>query len=220
VTFQLPDTTHRVFIPGATGSGKTRFATWLLSRSRFDKIPFIIIDYKQEKLFTKIREIKPLTLKSSLPDKPGLYIVQPDPEDPAVEDWLYKVWRHESTGLYADEALMLPHKSAPFRGILTQGRSKEIPVIFLSQRPVDVSRYAVSQADYYAKFRLHDARDNDAIIGYMPKEARAPLPNYHCHWYDVGNGAHCVLGPCESDTILVDTIRQRLKELPNRRRFV
>ena len=66
---RLPDHESRTFIAGATGSGKTRFGTWLFGKTfRPKHRPYTIIDTKREPLFAEIDraiEIDPVVPRSS-----------------------------------------------------------------------------------------------------------------------------------------------------------
>lgn len=162
----IPDASHRVCITGRTGSGKSQFAIAFLSTRNFDKIPWIFIDYKGEPLFQEIMEetgaIKTLDVSDNPPTKPGLYYLHPKPvvDDEAIDTFLWKVYHNGKTGLLVDEGYCLPQsRKNCFDVLLTQGRTKLIPIIVLYQRPAWMSRFAVAQADFHAYFEQSDERD-------------------------------------------------------------
>jgi hypothetical protein len=75
-----------------------------------------------------------------MPRKPGLYRMRVDPQDEDnLEQWLWDVWKRGNIGLFIDEVALVPQKHA-FKAILRQGRSKLIPVIACTQRPVGCDR--------------------------------------------------------------------------------
>jgi hypothetical protein len=157
-----------------------------LSRQRLDRRPWIAIDPKREVIFDQVGfpPIKTLGLGDRLPRKAGLYLVSPRPDqDDQLEDFLWRVWEHENIGLYIDEAALMPEGSA-FPAILQQGRSKRIPVIACSQRPVSVARGLFSEANFFAVYRLVDRRDYKVIEGFVPGDLSRPLPWHHWRWYD------------------------------------
>lgn len=218
-----PTDEQRTIILGRTGSGKTFFACNLLSAQPFDEMPFVIIDYKGDSLINtmvKQNKIKEIFPKDKPPKKPGLYIMRPRPhlDDDALENWLMQVWAQEDLGLYIDEGYALPQKNA-FDMILTQGRSKHIPVIALYQRPVYMSRFAVAQADFFAAFDQNDERDLKTTRSFI-KDFKAPngsvynvyseLPPYHCFWYDVSAGRTDILTPVPGRNTILANFRQRL----------
>ena len=199
---------------GRTGSGKTQLATWLLSKAPFDVMPYVVIDYKGDDLIGSVSRIREISLKE-IPKKPGLYVIRPLPsEEEAVENWLWKVWEHERIGLYFDEAYAVPKNSAAFSALLTQGRSKRVPAICLTQRPSWVSRFVFSEANFYAVFHLNDHKDRLRVQEFMPKDRvniSERLPEYHSYWYDVGNDSAAIIAPVPSADEIVDDIDSRLQ---------
>lgn len=185
-SFRIPRTDEHTAIVGCTGSGKTTMAFYLLSCCPFDKMPYIAIDYKNDDLMHQIGRIKELELSEPIPEKPGLYVIRPLPsEADDVEKWLWRVWEKGNTGLFIDEAYLLPDKDA-IKNILAQGRSLRIPVIAASQRPVSVPRSIFTEASHIAVFRLNDRRDKQTVGFFTPDgmlEKR--LPKYHSYWYNV-----------------------------------
>jgi DNA helicase HerA-like ATPase len=177
---------------------------WLLSHAPFDRMPYVVIDYKRDGLIAGIDRKKTIGLKD-IPKEPGLYHLVPNPvsDDEAVDAWLYGVWRRQNIGLYIDEALRIPtKKSGAFETILTQGRSLHIPVISLSQRPVDLTRYAFSEANHVVAFRLTDRRDRESVSKYVPIDRDYSVQRYHSIWYDVANDKRHDMMPVDEDSIL------------------
>lgn len=228
MSVRLPDNTKRTTILGRTGAGKTVFAAALLSRQDFDSQPWVIIDYKDDELIrdictdNRVPEIGP---NEKVPSKPGLYVMRPMPkaDDALVEQWLFKVHARERCGLYIDEGYALPQDDA-FDIILTQGRSKRIPVISLYQRPVYMSRFAVAQADFFAVFEQNDERDLKTTKQFITA-AEAPdgrkitvfdrLPKHYCLWHDVGQGVCNVLAPAPPPESIRETFAARLQKSRN-----
>jgi hypothetical protein len=188
--FRWPGPSDRTFIVGQNGTGKTQFAVWLLSHQDFDKRPWVIIDYKREQLFTKLRRMKALRgeLKpsASVPKAPGLYLMRPmQSDDGDVDDFLWRVWRKGKVGLYFDEGSMPPSgPNSAVAAILTQGRSLLIPVIALNQRPVEIDRKFKSEAKYIAMFYLIDRDDRKEMTRYMPIDPDGDFPDFRPWWYD------------------------------------
>lgn len=213
--FQLPSISERTSIIGRTGSGKSVFGAFLLSKQPFDQMPYIIIDYKGEELFSELDRVEQIGLYD-VPRKPGLYTVKPRPgiDDEAVEAWLLRVWERGRTGLFVDEAYMLPDKGA-FQGILTQGRSKRIPAIVLSQRPVHLPRFVFSEADHFAVFHLSIDDDKKTVKKMINGNVIEPLPDYHSWWYSVKTNQIFVMKPVPSPEEIQNVISDRLS--PKRR---
>lgn len=217
--FKLPTIEERVLILGSTGSGKTTFATWLLSHAPFHKIPYFIVDYKRDKLIGSIDRKREIDF-NELPKQPGIYHLKPNPveDDDLIEDWLLRIWRKTNVGLYIDEALELPsRKSGAFRRILTQGRSLHIPAIYSSQRPVDLNRFAFSEASHVSVFNLSDDRDRKKVTEYVPIDVDAALPEYHSYWYTIKSKQKLALLPVQSEDTILERFYTRLA--PRRRLF-
>lgn len=210
INFQLPGAEHRTTVIGMTGTGKTVFGAWLLSKQRFDKRPWIVIDFKDEELWDRVKEpsIRPLKL-GDMPGKLGLYRLRVDPWNlDALEEYLKKIWSHGNIGLFVDEVSLIPQKDA-FKAILRQGRSRLIPVIACTQRPVDCDREVFTESNYMAVFKLKDLRDYktvEQITG--TKGTERPLPEHWSWWYDAKQNALFPLKPCPPPDIVAAALRQ------------
>jgi hypothetical protein len=213
MTLRLPTDAQRITIIGKTGSGKTQGAAWLLAHRSFDKKPWIILDFKYDELLGEISGIKEIGVRDALPKKPGLYICHPLPkaDDEAVEDLLWKIHARGNTGLFIDEGYMIPDRSEAMQAILTQGRSKRIPVMMLTQRPAWLTRFAFSEADYIQLYQVTDKRDIITAKQFMPLpiEKRLPAP-YYSFWWDNARNYKAVLQPSPSKDIILDTFHERL----------
>lgn len=212
MNFRLPGGDARTTVIGATGTGKTTCGAWLLSKQRFDKRPWVCIDFKREALFDYVGmpPIQQMDLSSRPPRKPGLYLISPRPdEDDALEAWLWRVWERENIGLFVDEASLMPEQDA-FRAILQQGRSKRLPVIACTQRPVGVQRPLFSEASYFAIYRMADKRDYKVIEGFVPADLSLPLPDHHWRWYDVAGNRLLTMAPVPHPEMVADHLRERV----------
>lgn len=221
---RLPGPNSRTLIVGRTGSGKTVAALWQLSERDYapppnveyngaNARPWVVIDYKRDENIANIEGAEYISLSDPLPTEPGIYILQPRPDqDAEVEEWLWRVWERGKIGLYVDEGYILPKsgKTPAFTSILTQGRSKGIPVIILSQRPTWINRFAISESDFYQIFHLNDARDRKTIGAFIPGEVDERLDEYHSIWYDVGRDVRRELGPVPGLRSIQATFRNRL----------
>ncbi len=210
VEFILPGAADRTTIIGGTGTGKTTFGAWVLSCQRFDMRPWICIDFKNEELWDLVGDPPMKELKlGSMPGKKGLYRlhVHPGQED-ELEAWLWKVWGRENIGLFCDEVSLIPQKAA-FKAILRQGRSKRIPVISCTQRPVDCDREIFTESQYVSVFRLDDVRDYKTIKGFT-REApiEKPLPDFWSYWYDKKNFRLSTLQPAPKPSIIAASLRE------------
>lgn len=219
--FELPGATDRLAVIGPTGSGKTILAAWVLSRQRFDKRPWVALDFKDEEFWDRVGEptMRPLSL-NQLPGKRGLYRLTVDPGDEdALEEWLWRVWRKGNIGLFVDEVSLVPQRKA-FKAILRQGRSKRIPVIACTQRPVDVDREVFSESSFKSVFPLADERDYKIIKGFMrnaPIErpitgSGGSIVRHASYWYDEKQGALFTLQPVPSPDMIAAELRRVVPE--------
>lgn len=200
----------RTTILGATGSGKSTCGIWMLSRQRFDVRPWIAIDFKREIIFDHVGfpPIQGLSLGDRLPRRHGLYLVSPRPGDEdELDRFLWRVWEHENIGLYVDEAALMPDGDA-WPAILQQGRSKRIPVIACSQRPVSVARGLFSEANFFAVYRMVDRRDYSVIQGFVPGDLGTPLPSHHWYWYDRERNTLLHMGPVPAPRLVAGELTQ------------
>jgi hypothetical protein len=218
--FKLPSESQRAVVIGKTGSGKTQAATWMLSQKQFDRRPFFVMDFKLDDLLNDIPGIREHDLGSKLPKKPGLYITHPFPGDEdAVEEFLWSIWKRGNAGLFLDETYMIHKNSPAFRAILTQGRSKRIPVIMCTQRPVEISRFCFSESEFVYLMQLNDNRDYKTVQEFVPKRVNntskpfditVPLPSYHGYYYDSAANNGYVMRPVPSRDQILDTFHDKL----------
>lgn len=202
--FRFPDATRRTFITGSTGSGKSQFATWLLSTRNILDRPWVIMDPKCDPLIAEL-PAQELPFGSKPPREPGLYVIHPIPElhDAWIEQFLWQCWKQEDIGLYIDEGYMIPRTSKAMKALLTQGRSKHIEMIMLSQRPAWCHPMMISESDFLAIFRLNLIEDRERMSKATTMNIEKGLPDFHSRWYDVGRDKGFMLKPVpESDEII------------------
>lgn len=209
--FVLPGAEDRTAIIGGTGTGKTTFGAWILSKQNMQARPWVALDFKGEELWDMVGDppMRPLKL-GKLPGKNGFYrlSIRPDQED-ALEDWLWKVWEHGDIGLFCDESSLIPQKAA-FKAVLRQGRSKRIPVIACTQRPVDCDREIFTESQYVSVFRLDDKRDYKIVQGFTrDAPIEKPLPPFHSYWYDKRQNMLKLLKPVPNSITLASRIKDQ-----------
>ena len=210
---RIPDSSNRLAIVGATGSGKTQAALWHLSLRDIDKRPWIIYNFKTDKSIDGIPHIRELSL-NDLPLKPGVYVTHPSPgQEDEVSDHLWAIWDKEGMGVLVDEGYMVGANNSGFRAILTQGRSKEIPMIVGAQRPVWQDRFVFSESEFFQIFRLNHKKDRKSVEEFVPADLSYRLPDYHSYYYDVGEDKVTILKPVPTLDKIYATFDARLKRV-------
>jgi hypothetical protein len=190
----------------------------LLAAQRFSARPWIVFDFKRETVFDRIGfpPIRQISLSAKIPREPGLYLVSPRPgQDGFVDAFLWRCWERENVGLFIDELALMPDQSDALAAIYQQGRSKRIPVIGCSQRPVGVIRGVFSEASFFCVYRLNDRRDYKTIEGFTPADMSAPVPLYHWRWYDVSRNVLLHMRPCPDPETTADRLAQIVPSKPH-----
>lgn len=210
----FPNDQQRLAIVGATGSGKTHAALWHLSRRNYDQKPWVIYDYKYDDIINSIDGAFELSIDDPAPDEPGLYIVHPEPDQQeALENQMRDIWRKEDIGVYIDEGYMVGNNNKAFRALLTQGRSKHIPMIVLSQRPVWMDKFVFTESEFFQVFRLQNRRDVAKMEEFIPYDLEKRLPEFQSYYYDVATNRLSILRPVPDRAAILATFNARLARL-------
>lgn len=215
--FRWPDDSERLAIIGRTGTGKTVAGAHQLSMRSFDLMPWVIIDTKRDRLINSIEGLQECSFRK-VPTDPGLYILRGGPSDAdAIDDFLLQVWEQENVGIYVDEGYNIPQREN-WELLLTQGRSKRIPMIILTQRPKWMSKFTWSEADFFQWFWLNHIDDRKTIRGYLPETPdviNTRLPSFWSYWYDVKLDKIFTLKPSPTETAILATFKARLTPKPD-----
>lgn len=161
-------------------------------------MPVTIINSKRDKLINRLpaKLIKPT---DKPPERPGLYVMTPGPDefdDGTIEKYLLRLLEQENHGVFIDEGYMFGQHNRGLRYLLTQGRSKHVPMIYLSQRPVRMDLFAFSEADYFAVFNLNDKKDRIRVSEYTTLPVNYKLAKHCARWYDVAEDQAVTFSPC------------------------
>jgi hypothetical protein len=213
MSITLPGSQNRTAIVGSTGSGKTQFAVWLLSTRDFHLRPWVIIDFKRDKLIADIGA-QEISIRGRPPIEPGLYIARPLPniDDEFVTRFLFLCWEQENIGIYIDEGYMVKLRNPALTACLTQGRSKRIEMMILCQRPVWVDKFVFSEASYFVLFNLTVKDDRKHISNFVPDVQFGLLPKYHSLYYDVEAQRAVTFSPVPSREVILSRFKERLGE--------
>lgn len=109
---------------------------------------------------------------------------------------------------------MVP-KTGAYPALLTQGRSKHIPMISLTQKPRHVPMHVFSESDFYSVFHLADRKDRQRVNEFMPVDLEREIPKYHSHYYRVSDRARFGLKPVPDADSIFEIFARRLA--PKRR---
>jgi len=212
---RIPDDTERHVIVGTTGSGKSVFGAWQLSQRSFDQMPWLIVDFKREPLFEKIPRLEEIRVDGAAPKHRGLYVTRPtvnDIEGGQVTGMFFRIWERENTGILIDEGYMIPRLDKGLRTLLTQGRSKHIPMINLSQKPSWISPFLLSESEVKTVFYLEHPYDIEKVREHMRFPAFANplnLPDHHSYWYSRKGREFHYLAPCPAEAEILDIFDRR-----------
>lgn len=202
---RLPDDTQRHMIYGKTGSGKTVVGLWALEKRNFLSRPWFVLDFKRDPTIKRIPRLVEVDIRDKPTKHPGLYVVRPMPGDEEeVTSFLWKVWQRENTGLFIDEGYMVGRFNKALAAILTQGRSKHIPMIGLSQRPSWLSPFWMSEADFHQVMYVTRPTDVKALREWIPGWTPAQTQDYTSQYFDVSNNDLTYLRPVPSEDEILD----------------
>jgi hypothetical protein len=226
---RTPGPKQRISVVGRTGTGKTVAAVWHLSRAQFDKMPWVVYDFKRDELIARIQALGEESRvyeigTDEVPRYPGIYIVHPHPDDlPLVRAQMMGIWERTNTGVYVDEGYMVcgPQNQNPsFRLLLTQGRALRIPMIIVSQKPSWMDSFTFSEADFFQIFDLTFRGDQKRVMEYVPADVTVPLPEFHSYYYDAARRDIKVLKPVPNGDKIIAEIDRRLEVLREKKKRV
>lgn len=208
----FPGDTERLTIVGTTGSGKTHAGLWHLSRRNYDVKPWVIYDWKGDEFIASLEGTFELDVSDKAPEHPGLYIVSPVPEDDdeAVEQQMTDIWRAENIGVFIDEGYMVQAKNKGYRKLLTQGRSKHIPMIILSQRPVWMDKFTFTESEFKQVFRLQSDDDVKKMQEYIPFDLTRRLQRRWSYYYDAMEDRLDILRPVPDQDVIRSAFAAKL----------
>lgn len=212
MTFPGPKDRHAIV--GTTGTGKTRAALFYLSLKDYTDRPWIIYNFKGEEDIDNIPFARPIDL-TRIPNVPGIFVVKPLPhETEEVEAQMWEIWKRGNMGVYVDEGYMIGSNNRAYRALLTQGRSKNIAMMNLSQRPVFMDKFVFTETDFWNIFEQGSDSDEKKIKEYIRRDIdTTSLPPYHSYYFDKKSKTLTPLQPVPDLPEIYDTFRARLENL-------
>ena len=218
---RLPGPSDRITIIGHTGSGKSQAAMWHLSNANFDVMPWVIIDPKEEEKINAIEGAEYIDY-DTVPKHAGIYILQTSAYDrDQLDEYFAKLLQRRNVGVYLDESSECGFGPG-FTTFLTRGRSRHCPAICLQQRPVDVSRYTRSEAQFFQCFPLTDENDYKTLRGFakIPSFETSPLPEFYSYYYDVRWKRCYKMQPVPNINTILTRIDNRLDAMQPKRVYM
>lgn len=208
---RLPNPSQRCIIMGSTGRGKTGVGLWHLLKRNFENRTIIIVDHKRDENLSKLKA-ENLKIGSPAPNDGGVYIIRPvvDVHDEQMTKLFREMWDNENYLLYIDELTMINRNCPALKALLTQGRSKQIEIIMLTQRPVDVSRYAFSEADFIQVLGFNDVRDSKKVFEMTGVDMSGHLAPFHSFWYDRAKNELLTVAPVDMLNELVKAVNRKI----------
>ncbi len=206
---KFPGPEDRLAVIGRTGSGKTTAAAWQLSGKDFNAQPWLMVNTKGDPFLNKIASIKgvqTITVNDT-PGERGLYHVSPLPSEGIELDAMFgRIWEKQNCGIYIDEGYMID-PTTNLNSCLTQGRTRRIPMIILSQRPAWITKFVFSECDFVQLFNLQRLEDRKTVGGLVPVDKNYRLARYCSYWYNVADDELVQFAPVPDSTVILDTFR-------------
>ncbi len=180
---------HGMVIAGQNGAGKSVLATSIANR--WDRV--LVYDPKRDPASLMPNAAVCYGVKAALAALPGRVVYRPRADEihrigELFDELVKKVMKltahaivvHELGDLAASDRELAPYTSACFR----QRRSLRIPMILVTQRPMNIPRLALSESQHAVAFHLVDRQDRARMAEIMgPEIVERPVPNDHSFWY-------------------------------------
>lgn len=180
---------HGMVIAGQNGAGKSVLATAIARR--WDRV--LVYDPKRDPEALLPNAAVCYGARDALRALPGRVVYRPRADEiheigEVFDKLVWRVMRltahaivvHELGDLAASDRELAPWASA----LLRQRRSLRIPLILVTQRPVNIPRLALSESQHAVAFHLVDRQDRARMAEVMgPAVVGDPVPNDHSFWY-------------------------------------
>jgi len=166
---------------GGTGTGKSTLASYLLTQRKY----VIVLKSKPDEVTYDM----PTKRTANSIESVDRMVLSPTGNQRSHFAYAYdRVWRQGGWTIYVDELFYHTeklHLGTAVDNLLTQGRSKHISVMIGMQRPVRVTRFALSECSHIISFSL-EGRDNKTIRDVTNDEMyekTSQLQRFQFAWY-------------------------------------
>ena len=183
---------ERCLAVGRTGSGKSLWCRWILSRSRQK---WTIIDLKHDPcwndfglIIDKLPDTKKL-LKLFIDSqfiviRPKIHLID------SIDDWILYIHDEiDNIGLCVDELYFISSNGRCGPGLLawlTRGRVRKQSFLGGTQRPAWITKFCYSESSYFAIFDLNLLEDRKRVFEFVGKETVLTNPDeFFWRWYIV-----------------------------------
>jgi len=183
---------ERCLAVGRTGSGKSLWCRWILSRSRQK---WTIIDLKHDPCWSdfgliidKLPDTKKL-LKLFIDSqfiviRPKIHLID------SIDDWILYIHDEiDNIGLCVDELYFISSNGRCGPGLLawlTRGRVRKQSFLGGTQRPAWITKFCYSESSYFAIFDLNLLEDRKRVFEFVGKETVLTNPDeFFWRWYIV-----------------------------------
>ena len=209
-----------IVIAGRRGSGKSVGALDQLSKRSIDTKPWFLLDFKHDDVASRMPiTAPPMQPDDDLPEDPGLYAVRCDIDDAgrdsAVDHLLRDIYDHGQMGVMIDEGMFLGQQNAGLRRIAIAGRSRGVPLIFVTQRLMKCDTDVLAEADFVQSFIQAHPDDVDRLGEFIPKNRinmaeLAAMGDFHSYIYHTPKDHLEIQGPGSAETEIYERILSRL----------
>lgn len=184
---------QHVYLAGMTGSGKTTLARYLLTEH-----PNVIsIDSKHDNKWPGWRVTKQVNRAFEL----GRTIFRPDAFY-QISEVYYRAFTEGGWHVHCDEGYMIARRQSSAIGSyptyylkgLQSGRSKKLTIWTMTQRPVYLPLFAISEASHIFVFNLGRKSDRMLIASETGRDELEKLPGRYHFWYYNRITETCVRG--------------------------
>jgi len=186
----------RAAVIGATGSGKTFLARYLIEDIEkpysvvYDaKISDSISEWKNHRFIDDFAELAEAQERRIIYRPNYIEAVDAVAQDEFFE-WVYL---RKNTRLFVDEAYAITGGTNPsfhFQACLTRGRERGISTIIATQRPSRIPLITLSEAEHFYIFRLQLLKDRQRVeeLTGITAEAQTELRKFEFFYFNVFEG--------------------------------
>jgi DNA helicase HerA-like ATPase len=200
---------------GDTGSGKTFLFSRLLEPNRFRDFIIILKTKRKDDSFDNFKGYKEIRAVREIKVTHDFYVLAPSRESLRSETIKLLNMADAAGGwtVVIDELFFLQEKlklADYIDDLLTQGRSSGLTIVCGMQRPVRITRFAISQARHVFAFEQEgrDATELSYATSRGMRDAVEGLERYEFAYFDRRNRRHILVGKAQK----IDKVLERFED--------